>query len=261
LEGDPETDAPWPALASFLEHRFPTPDGRHTLTLARVAVDVGALATNAYTWAQQQRPGLVMLVRGGPPGPYLVARSRAVDVVETRGTVARRHRGLRGWQVNGDSFKRELYGRLRLEGVAPGAPLPRGWVSIPAAVGDEFLRQLTAEALVPKSKRSDELEWQKIYRRNEALDCWVYARAAAFRVMRGDQFTDADWQALEVPRGLAPAPPPAPPSGTVSSRSETHRPPSEDQVLADVPPVAVPVPGQPQPVAWRKSRHPFWWRR
>ena len=51
-------------------------------------------------------------------------------------------------------------------------------------------------------------EWQKNRERNEALDCRVYARAAA-AVCGIDRMTDADWQALEqrmAQAGQAPQP-------------------------------------------------------
>jgi len=40
------------------------------------------------------------------------------------------------------------------------------------------------------------LEWQKLRERNEALDCRVYARAAAWMV-GADRWSDARWQHLE----------------------------------------------------------------
>nr|WP_272877365.1 terminase gpA endonuclease subunit [Neoroseomonas eburnea] len=49
------------------------------------------------------------------------------------------------------------------------------------AAGEEFCRQLTAEQLVARAGRNGfrRLEWVKTRERNEALDCRVYARAAA----------------------------------------------------------------------------------
>ncbi len=40
------------------------------------------------------------------------------------------------------------------------------------------------------------LEWQKMRERNEALDCRVYARAAAW-ITGADRWSDARWQELE----------------------------------------------------------------
>ena len=40
------------------------------------------------------------------------------------------------------------------------------------------------------------LEWQKLRERNEALDCRVYARAAAW-IAGADRWTEAMWRDLE----------------------------------------------------------------
>ena len=40
------------------------------------------------------------------------------------------------------------------------------------------------------------LEWQKLRERNEALDCRVYARAAAW-IAGADRWSEARWQELE----------------------------------------------------------------
>ena len=41
------------------------------------------------------------------------------------------------------------------------------------------------------------LEWQKLRERNEALDCRVYARAAAW-IVGADRWSEARWVDLEV---------------------------------------------------------------
>ena len=62
---------------------------------------------------------------------------------------------------------------------------------------DRPLKQLTAEQLVTvKNKRGfAKLEWQKLRERNEALDCRVYARAAAW-ILGADRWSDARWEEL-----------------------------------------------------------------
>jgi phage terminase large subunit GpA-like protein len=48
-----------------------------------------------------------------------------------------------------------------------------------------------------KTKRGfSRLEWQKLRERNEALDCRVYARAAAW-IAGADRWPDARWRDLE----------------------------------------------------------------
>ncbi len=62
----------------------------------------------------------------------------------------------------------------------------------------EWIKQLVAEQLVTvKTKRGfSRLEWQKLRERNEALDCRVYARAAAW-IAGADRWTEATWRNLE----------------------------------------------------------------
>jgi len=60
-----------------------------------------------------------------------------------------------------------------------------------------------AEQLVTiKTKRGfQRLEWQKLRERNEALDCRVYARAAAW-IAGADRWTEAMWRNLEQQVGI-----------------------------------------------------------
>ena len=85
-------------------------------------------------------------------------------------------RSLKLWPVGTDTAKHLLYGRLRLTEPGPG------YVHLPAALkaGDEF-EQLTAERLSTRYiKGHPKLEWFKPPgKRNEALDCAVYAYVAA----------------------------------------------------------------------------------
>jgi phage terminase large subunit GpA-like protein len=255
LEGDVATDAPWTALTALVARTWPTLTGL-AVPLARVAIDTGFATTQVHAWARTQPPGRVVLVRGGPQGPALVSLPRAAEAIETTGRVRRRRRGLRVWQVNVHAFKVELYGALRLDGPGPGAPTPTGWVSLPV-VGDEFLRQLTAEALVRKVVRGVErLEWIKVYNRNEALDGAIYSRAAA-HVIGLDRFTEADWRALEAPFGIepsAPYPPPTPVPATPPSAADTTPPSGMPQPTLGA--SVVPVPGSARPpITWRRSRY------
>jgi phage terminase large subunit GpA-like protein len=250
-EGAVASDAPWAALSTHVARTWPTADGRHRVPLARVALDTGYAPVRAHTWARAAPPGLVVLVRGASsPGPALVSLPRAVDAVDTAAKVRRRRRGLRVWQVNTHALKVELYGALHLDAAAPGMPTPPGWVSLPA-IGDEACRQLVAEALVRRRVRGIEKdEWVKVYQRNEALDCAVYARAAAHLVGL-DRFAEEEWrrleEALDLPPGDPGAPAPAPEAPASSSPPAPAGPP------------VVPVPGAPAAgVTWRRSE---WWRR
>ena len=101
------------------------------------------------------------------------------------------------------TFKTETYRFLRLnrptdEELDGGTGFPPGTVHLPAWVDSEWVKQLVAEQLVTvRTKRGfARLDWQKLRERNEALDCRVYARAAAW-IAGADRWPEAKWRDLE----------------------------------------------------------------
>lgn len=84
------------------------------------------------------------------------------------------------------------------EEISAGASFPAGTVHLPSWADGEWLKQLTAEQLITvKSRRGfTKLEWQKLRERNEALDCGIYARAAAW-IAGADRWTEARWAEME----------------------------------------------------------------
>jgi phage terminase large subunit GpA-like protein len=60
----------------------------------------------------------------------------------------------------------------------------------------EYFKQLTAEQLVTRiHKGYPKSEWQKMRERNEALDCRIYARAAAIAIGI-DRWSESRWNSL-----------------------------------------------------------------
>nr|CUV57227.1 protein of unknown function [Ralstonia solanacearum] len=88
----------------------------------------------------------------------------------------------------------------------------------------EFLQQLCAEQLITRRDRNGFpiREWQKMRERNEALDCYVYARAAASAAGL-DRFEERHWRELERQLGLAPPPETPPPIELHSPTDATAR--------------------------------------
>jgi phage terminase large subunit GpA-like protein len=78
-----------------------------------------------------------------------------------------------------------------------GAGFPPGACNFPQ-YGEEYFKQLTAERLVTRIvKGFPRGSWEKEPgRRNEALDCRVYARAAA-AICGLDRFDERHWRRLE----------------------------------------------------------------
>ena len=203
LEGDTSIGPVWEQMTEFLGTTWEHASGRQ-MALARLAIDTGDGVTtgSVYAWCRSVGRGQVMAVKG--VGGF--DRSTPVDgpsYVEVTAAGRKLKRGLQLWKVAGAVFKSETYRFLRLpkpteEELTEGSGWPAGYVHIPKGTPAEWLKQLTAEQLVTLKTRQgfQKLEWQKTRERNEALDCRVYARAAAW-LMGIDRWDDRRWEALE----------------------------------------------------------------
>ena len=201
IEGGPGDPACWQQLTDLLGRTWAHASGEY-LAIARFAIDTGFETAAVYGWARQVGFAQVAPVKG------LDGFNRASPVtgptyVDATVGGKRLRRGARLWSVATATFKAETYRFLRqdrptAEEVTAGAPFPPGTVHLPSWADSEWLKQLTAEQLVTvKGKRGvARLEWQKLRERNEALDCRVYARAAAW-IAGADRWSEARWQDLE----------------------------------------------------------------
>lgn len=201
IEGGPEHAASWTALTALLGRTWPHESGAR-LGLARLAIDTGYEKNAVQAWARAVGYAQVMPVRGieGFNRPAPVLGPSYVDVLDGGRKV---RRGARLWTVAVSDFKVETYRFLRLprptaEELAAGAALPAGSLVLPAEVPGEWVKQLVAEKLVTVRTRRgySTLEWHKLRERNEALDCRVYARAAAW-LAGVDRWPEAQWADLE----------------------------------------------------------------
>ncbi len=208
IEGGPDRHDAWSELTALLDRSWPHERGAH-LRIARLAIDTGYEAPAVYSWSRAQGFGQVSPVKGveGFNRSSPVSGPTFVDATEGG---KRLRRGARLWTVAVSTFKAETYRFLRLdrpteEDKAEGAAFPPGSVHLPHWVENEWLKQFVAEQLVTvRTKRGfARLEWQKLRERNEALDCRVYARAAAW-IAGADRWTDEKWRDLEDQLGSAP---------------------------------------------------------
>jgi phage terminase large subunit GpA-like protein len=217
LMGDTAREAVWQRLADLLAETWTHATGAQ-IPLTRLALDTGFATQEAYAFVRRVRDSRVMAVKGVAKGAALIGTPTAVDV-----TLAGRklRRGVKVFSVAVGIAKRELYDHLRLapevaeDGVRPD--YPAGYVHLPK-IDAEFLQQLCAEQLVTRRDRHGFAvrEWQKMRERNEALDCYVYARAAASAAGL-DRFEERHWRELERQLGL---PPPGEPESLIERPSE-----------------------------------------
>ena len=207
LMGDTARDAVWKRLAEMLAETWTHESGAR-LPLARFAIDTGFATQETYAFVRRMKDARLMAVKGVARGAALVGTPTAVDV--TLGGRKLR-RGVKVFAVAGGIAKLEFYNNLRksVEVLDDGEiRYPEGYVHLPK-VDAEFVKQLCAEQLITRRNRNGYpvREWQKIRERNEALDCYVYARAAASAAGL-DRFEERHWRELE--RQLTPEPSPDP---------------------------------------------------
>jgi len=201
IEGGPHRPDAWTDLDALLDRTWPHARGAH-LRIAKLAIDTGYEAPAIYAWARRVGFGQVAPVKGVEGFNRASPVSGPTFVDATDGGKKLR-RGARLWTIAVSTFKSETYRFLRLqrptdEEKAEGAACLPGTVHLPSWVESEWLKQLVAEQLVTvKTKRGfARLEWQKLRERNEALDCRVYARAAAW-IAGADRWSDRQWTDLE----------------------------------------------------------------
>ena len=223
IEGGPGDPACWQQLTDLLGRTWAHASGQ-PMTLARLAIDTGYETSAVYAWSRQVGFAQVAPVKG-VEGFNRTSPVTGPTYVDATVAGKRLRRGARLWTVATSTFKAETYRFLRQdrptrEEQAAGALCPPGTIHLPDWADGEWLKQLTAEQLVTvRTKRGfARLEWQKLRERNEALDCRVYARAAAWIVGRGPLARGALGRSGGPARGGDSRTGPRPDAGTAGAR-------------------------------------------
>ncbi|RMD88285.1 MAG: phage terminase large subunit family protein [Alphaproteobacteria bacterium] len=212
LDGDTAKPEVWARLDEVLARDWPR-EGGGSMPIRVMCVDSGYATQDVYAWVRRhpqatwgpagaaaRQPRTVAAVKGRDSDVALILRVSRADT-------GSRRRGLKVWSIGTPVAKAELYQRLRLERptdeeLEDGKGFPPGYCHFPE-YGEEYFKQLTAERRVIRvHKGFPKASWEKDpARRNEALDCRVYARAAA-AIYGLDRFKERRWRALEEPLGL-----------------------------------------------------------
>lgn len=195
--GDPtlaETDkgSPWRAFTEYRRTPVLTAAGAAVPLLATMIDSSDGHTTQAvYVYCREHQAENVLAIKGSSqPGRAIVGAPRLQEV-NWRGV--RIKRGVKLWALGVDTAKAEIYGRLRV--LTPGP----GYVHLSKHLPADEIDQITSERLVSSIGRNGKrrLEWVLPRgRRNEGLDCAVYALAAAHWVGI-DRWKDGDWQRRE----------------------------------------------------------------
>lgn len=199
LDGDTAKPEVWKKLQNVLFKDYPHESGI-TLPIRVMCIDSGYVTQDVYSFvkdysqavwggsgARASQPHTVVAIKGQSRNTAMLLSTSKADT---------KKKGLKVWNVSGPVIKTELYRWLRMQRVGEDAS-QFGRCHFPQ-YAEEYFKQLTAERQVVRITNGyPKPVWEKDpTRRNEALDCRVYARAAA-AIYGLDRFSEKSWQELE----------------------------------------------------------------
>lgn len=196
LHGNPldVKDPVWVELDKLLATQVKSEHGcQMVVSAAGIDCSDGTSSDAVYTYVRARMRFNIMAVKGAS----VDSREREIFVkpaptsdTNAANTKASKY-GLRPFIVGTHKAKSLIDQRLRLKGTGPGR---MHWYS---DIRSDYYEQITNEVLAPHPRNPSKMVWQKkAGRRNEALDCEVYALHAA-RSLKTHILRDADWDALE----------------------------------------------------------------
>lgn len=168
--------SPWNELATVIDKEFTREEGG-TMPIKMAAIDSGYNTQHVYNFCRRYPITRVIPIKGMDSLSVMVGQPRAVDVKLSGKTI---RRGIKVFSLGVSLLKSELYSWLKFLVPEADQEPPPGFCHFPE-YGEDFFKELTAERLLIKKNRRGfaQTEWVKERERNEALDCRIYARAAA----------------------------------------------------------------------------------
>ncbi len=188
-------NSPWRQVDALLNESWPHSRGG-SLQVRMAAIDSGDQAQTVYGYCRLWPVNRVIAVKGRDSDYSMIIGQPTK--VEVTGQGKKKLGSVKLWPVGGGIVKTELYGWLKQEKptVESGNPHPFGYCHFPE-YPEQYFRGLTAEEIVPRLVRGyRRYQWEKVYERNEPLDCRVYARAAA-ALVGVDRWKEEHWLELE----------------------------------------------------------------
>ena len=193
LQGDPEKPEVWARLTEYRHQPVRNAFGVD-VRISMSAIDTGYATHRVYNYVRQHRFDNVIAVKGAKEANRpIISRPTKQDIKNAKGDVLKN--GVQLWSVGTDTAKTALFARLSgdlivADGIEVLVPEADRMVRFAAGLADDFYEQMTAEVYDERSGR-----WVKIRARNEALDTWVYAYAAACHPsVRINRMQSADWE-------------------------------------------------------------------
>lgn len=241
IRGDPALAETWDELHEYLQRRIVREDGVQ-LRVSAAGIDSGGHHTHeVYQFTRRHANRHYLAVKGSSQAARpILGKPSDVDI-DYKGEKIKR--GARVWPIGTDTAKTLIYGRLRLEVPGPG------YVHFSHELDVDYYDELTSERLRTKYiKGRPYLEWVKpAGKRNEGLDTFVYALAAA--VYCGvTRWKPHDWRQRAARLAKT-----APAQISVSEETHVEQIAATDQAPATEQPKPLPAPKQQRPHTKRRG--------
>ncbi|TSE28128.1 Phage terminase large subunit (GpA) [Tepidimonas thermarum] len=165
LWGDPSAPQLWDELDAYLSQRFAHETLAQGLAIEAACIDTGGHHTlSAYAFCRGKERRRIWAIKGGA-GKKPIWPKRPSKANKGRVSL---------FTIGVDAAKEAIYARLKKVGPGPGA------MHFPLDRDAEYFEQLTAERIRTRYVKGfpQRFWWKPDGRRNEALDCRVYAYAA-----------------------------------------------------------------------------------
>ncbi len=201
IAGNTDNDEVWKELEKVV-NEFWLREDKMIMPLKMMAVDSGYNTTKVYEFVRKFPLTKVIAVKGREKLDSLVTSPKAIEYSRSGKKIGK----VKVFGVGVDLIKSELYGFLKQEIDRETGEIPFGYCHLLPMNNTNYYRGLTAEELtkVKNKKGFTEYVWVKKYERNEPLDTWVYARAAA-AVLGMDRWNEDRWK-QEFKESATPAP-------------------------------------------------------
>lgn len=165
LWGDPSAPQLWDELDAYLSQRFAHETLAQGLAIEAACIDTGGHHTlSAYAFCRGKERRRIWAIKGGA-GKRPIWPKRPSKANKGRVSL---------FTIGVDAAKEAIYARLKKTGSGPGA------MHFPMDRDAQYFEQLTAERIRTRYVKGfpQRFWWKPDGRRNEALDCRVYAYAA-----------------------------------------------------------------------------------
>lgn len=214
IVGRTDQDEVWTELEKIMKRTWQRQGDNAIMPLKLMAIDTGYNTQKVYEFIQKHGISSVIPVKGDDKLGQYFSAPRAVDVTKGGKAVGK----VKVYRVGVSMLKRETYGFLRLSIDHETGEVPHGYCHIPKREMSYF-RGLTAEEemMVLNKRGFEEYAFVKKYKRNEPLDCRVYARAAA-AVIGIDRWTSERWNSELYSYEPEPVTPPPTPNDVTPKR-------------------------------------------